>query len=216
MPWLRVLFVLLVARPVVKLWLGLTIRHQERLPLTGPAIVVANHNSHLDILTLYSLFPLAVIRNVQPAAAADYFLKNRLMAWFATQVVGIIPVKRGTKKGDDPLAGCRAALADGRILILFPEGTRGEPEVLSEVKSGIWHLAGEFRDAPVIPVYMHGLGRALGRGQWLPIPFFVDVAVGRTHFWQENRQAFKQDLRDCLLQLRDKVLPVKPNEEEGY
>jgi 1-acyl-sn-glycerol-3-phosphate acyltransferase len=212
MSTLRILFVLLCAKPVVKLWLGLTVRHQERLPHKGPAIIVANHNSHLDILTLYALFPIHKIPHVQPAAAADYFLKNRLIAWFATQVVGIIPVTRGAKKGDDPLAGCRAALAAGKILILFPEGTRGAPEVLSEVKSGIWHLAGEFPDAPVIPVYMHGLGRAMGRGQWLPIPFFVDVAVGRAHFWHDNRQVFKTALRDCFLQLRTKVLPSKPEE----
>ncbi len=209
---LRVLFVLLCAKPLVLFWLGITIRNQDRLPRKGPAIVVANHNSHLDILTLYALFPISIIHNVQPAAAADYFLKNRLIAWFATQVIGIIPVTRGAKKGGDPLAGCRTALEDGRILILFPEGTRGAPEVLSEVKSGIWHLAGEFPDAPVIPVYMHGLGRAMGRGQWLPIPFFVDVAVGRAHFWHDNRQVFKTSLRDCFLQLRNKVLPSNPEE----
>ncbi|WP_218963036.1 1-acyl-sn-glycerol-3-phosphate acyltransferase [Iodobacter sp. BJB302] len=74
--FLRILFVLLLARPLVRLWFGVTVRHQERLPLKGPAIVLANHNSHLDILTLYSLFPLALISNVQPAAAADYFFKK--------------------------------------------------------------------------------------------------------------------------------------------
>jgi 1-acyl-sn-glycerol-3-phosphate acyltransferase len=208
---LRILFVMLLARPVVRLWLGLTVRHQERLPSAGPAIVIANHNSHLDILALYSLFPLALIPRVRPAAAADYFLKNRWMAWFATNVVGIIPVVRGgVGSGRDPLAGCRQALAAGEILVLFPEGTRGEPEALSEIKSGIWYLLRDFPDIPVVPVYLHGLGRAMGRGQWLPVPF-VDVAVGALLCWQEDKDAFRTHIRDTFLQLKQKTLPAEPD-----
>ncbi|KAB7694589.1 1-acyl-sn-glycerol-3-phosphate acyltransferase [Plesiomonas shigelloides] len=206
---LRILFVLLLARPLVRLWLGITVRHQRRLPLTGPAIVVANHNSHLDILTLFSLFPLSVLPNVHPAAAADYFLTNRRLAWFATHVIGIIPVIRGgAGSGHDPLAACRAALKQGKILILFPEGTRGEPENMSEIKAGIWHLLREMPEVPVVPVYLHGLGRAMGKGQRLPVPFFVDIGVGRPLYWQSEKDLFRAQIRAALLQLRDKIRPV--------
>lgn len=210
---LRLLFVLLLARPVVLLWLGVTIRHQERLPRQGPAIVLANHNSHLDILALYSLFPLRCIPNVQPAAAADYFLRNRFIAWFATRVVGIIPVLRGgAANRGDPLAGCRQALAQGRILILFPEGTRGEPEQLSEIKSGIWYLVRDFPEVPVVPVYLLGLGRAMGRGSWLPVPFFTDVAVGRPLPWQADKARYRASIREALLHLKQKTQPVATGE----
>jgi 1-acyl-sn-glycerol-3-phosphate acyltransferase len=208
---LRILFVMLLARPVVRLWLGLTVRHQERLPSAGPAIVIANHNSHLDILALYSLFPLALIPRVRPAAAADYFLKNRWMAWFATNVVGIIPVVRGgVGSGRDPLAGCRQALAAGEILVLFPEGTRGEPEALSEIKSGIWYLLRDFPDIPVVPVYLHGLGRAMGRGQWLPV-LLRRCRRGALLCWQVDKDAFRTHIRDTFLQLKQKTLPAEPD-----
>ena len=207
---LRILFVMLLARPVVRLWLGVTVRHQERLPDSGPAIVIANHNSHLDILALYSLFPLGLIPRVRPAAAADYFLKNRWMAWFATNVVGIIPVVRGGMRRD-PLADCREALHNGDILVLFPEGTRGEPEALSDIKSGIWYLLRDFPDIPVVPVYLHGLGRAMGRGQWLPVPFFVDIAIGRSLQHLDSKEAFCALIRDTLLQLKQKTLPAAPH-----
>jgi len=79
---LRMLFVVLVARPIIMFWLGLTVRHRERLPNRGPAIVAANHNSHLDTVALLSLFPLEDIPHVRPVAAADYFMKPGLMQWF--------------------------------------------------------------------------------------------------------------------------------------
>ena len=58
--------------------------------------------------------------------------------------------------------------------------------MLSEIKSGIWYLTRDFPDVPVVPVYLHGLGRAMGRGQWSLVPFFVDIAVGRPLQWLEE------------------------------
>lgn len=102
---LRLLFVLLVARPVTLFVLGLNIRNRERLPVRGPAIVAANHNSHLDTLVLLSLFPLRDIHRVRPAAAADYFLSKPWLAWFSRNFIGIVPVTRGGgNRHHDPLA----------------------------------------------------------------------------------------------------------------
>lgn len=209
-PLLRMLFVACVAYPVVLLWLGIHVRHRERLAIRGPAIVAANHNSHLDILTLLSLFPLLRIPQVQPAAAADYFFKTRLLKWFSLNVIGIIPVVRGgTKEGIDPLEGCYQALEAGKILVIFPEGTRGEPEQMADLKSGIWHLAKRFPGAPVIPVYMHGLGKSMPKGSWIPVPFFVSIAVGKSLHWSEDKQAFIESLKDRLQKLKLKVTPTR-------
>lgn len=206
---LRMLFVVCVAYPVMLLWLGINVRHRERLPLKGPAIVAANHNSHLDILTLLSLFPLMSIPNVQPAAAADYFFKTPLLKWFSLNVVGIIPVVRGgASQGGDPLGECYRALEAGKILVIFPEGTRGEPEQMAELKSGIWYLSKRFPHAPVIPVYMHGLGKAMPKGTWIPIPLFISVAVGKALYWTESKNAFIEVLKERLIGLKQKTHPT--------
>ncbi len=52
------IFFLLFVRPFVLLVCGVYVRNKEYLPLQGPCIIVANHNSHLDTLVLLSLFPL--------------------------------------------------------------------------------------------------------------------------------------------------------------
>lgn len=58
---LRLLFSLCIVWPVIWLWLGLRVKHREKLPKSGPAIVVANHNSHMDVLR-YFLFFLYVVK----------------------------------------------------------------------------------------------------------------------------------------------------------
>ena len=178
---LKVLFVLLVVKPVVLLVLGLNVRGRYKLPRSGPAIIVANHNSHLDTMVLFSLYPISRVHKLRPVAAADYFLKNRLLAWFALNVIGIIPIMRsGSVKKDAMFSGCHAALDNRDILILFPEGTRGEPEQAGKLKKGIYHLVKDRTDTRIVPVVTHGLGRALPRGEALLVPFTCDVVIGDT------------------------------------
>lgn len=187
---LRLLFFVLVVRPLALIVIGLNVRHRERLPATGPAIVVANHNSHLDTLVLMSLFPLAQLPRLRPVAAADYFLRNRAIAWFALNIIGIVPITRHGAGREDPLAGASAALVRGDMLILFPEGSRGEPEQLAQFKTGVAHLAKRHGEVPVVPIFLHGLGKALPRGEALLVPFFCDVFVGAPMFWNGDKQGF--------------------------
>jgi 1-acyl-sn-glycerol-3-phosphate acyltransferase len=215
---LRILFVVFAAYPVVLLWLGIHVRHRERLPLKGPAIVAANHNSHLDILVLLSLFPLLCIPNVQPVAAADYFFRTPLLKWFALNVMGIVPVLReGVQDRRHPLEGCFEALAAGKVLIIFPEGTRGnadQGEQMAQIKLGLWYLAKRFPQAPVIPVYLHGLGKSMPKGHWIPIPFFIRIAVGKPLFWHAQKEVFIDNVKLRLMQLKEKVAPISENYED--
>ena len=199
---MRWLFFALFVRPAIWLLLGLNIRSQDRLPQKGPAIVVANHNSHLDTPVLITLLPLRLLPKIRPVAAAGYFLKNRWLAWFATKIIGIIPIALGTgKPKEEVLAEAIQALQNDSILILFPEGTRGEPEQFGRFKSGVAALAEMFPAVPVVPVFLHGLGKALPRGEAMLVPFFCDGFVGKPVYWNGEKNAFMQTLSERFVAL---------------
>ena len=208
---LRTLFTLCIVWPVIWLWLGLRIKHRERLPACGPAIIVANHNSHMDVFALLSLFPLRRQASIHPVAAADYFLRNKAMAWFALNILNIIPISR--KGGEtNPLAQCEQALRDGKILILFPEGTRGEPGKLSPLKSGLWHLSQRVPDVPIIPVWLRGTEHVMAKGNRIPLPLFIDVNIGRALRFHDDKHRFMDELRQQLLLLQQQTTGMQPHE----
>ncbi len=170
-------------RPFLRGFVGLAVEGRENLPAEDPFLLVANHNSHLDTPILLSLFSLARLPRVRPVAAADYWLSSAARRWAARTLFNILPIERhGAAPGGDPLAPLRDALARGETLVLFPEGTRGEPEVMARFRSGAARLAVERPELPVVPVHLTNAGRALPRGGALVVPFICRVRIGTPFF----------------------------------
>ena len=203
---IRIIFLGCLVRPLVALLLGRCIKGQESLPTSGPAIIAANHNSHLDILYLITLMPFKALPLLRPVAAADYFCSTPLTAWLSSTFLGIIPLERKRSSFHaDPLAGPAAALEQGEIVIIFPEGSRGKPEELGQIKPGVAHLAKRFPQVPVVPVFMRNLGKSLPRGSFVLVPFCGKAAVGAPRCFSGDVKEFTAELATSMQQLEDQV-----------
>ena len=214
--WLRLALIVAVARPVAQFFAGTDVIGRERLPVTGPAIIAANHNSHVDTLLMLTIFKARAVHLVRPAAASDYFLKDPVIGWFSRNLIGIVPVaRRKAGSGEDVLAPARQALAEGAIVVVFPEGTRGDAsDTMAQLKNGVARLAEAFPEAPVIPVWIQGAGRVLPKGTLIPVPMTCCVLVGEAIHWEGRRAAFMEGLRDALLALKAEAPPLRWSEEE--
>ncbi len=199
----------IVVRPLMRGFCGLRVTHGDRLPRAGPAILVANHNSHLDTLALFALFSSDEAGSLRSVAAQDYFRAGSLIGWIARRLLGAITVARAWRPAEgDPLAGCSSALDSGEILILYPEGTRGTPGRMSELKAGVAYLARRHPEVPVIPITLSGMDRVLPKGAAVPLPLTVAVNVGQPRCWAGG------DCRDFMAELRTALAStVEPGAE---
>ena len=93
-------------------------------------------------------------------------------------------------------------------MILFPEGTRGDPDEIQNFKSGIARLADALPNLLIYPVYLHGTAKVLPRGAWLFVPFVCKAFIGSALIKEGSKQDFLDALRHTLEQLRAASPPL--------
>ncbi|MFN0144128.1 MAG: lysophospholipid acyltransferase family protein [Mycobacterium sp.] len=127
----------------------------EYIPVSGPAIMASNHLAVADSFYL----PLVVSRRITFLAKAEYFtgtgLRGTLKRWFFT-AAGQVPIDRNdSDAAEAALNTAKRLLGEGKLLGMYPEGTRSPDGRLYKGKSGLARLALE-SGVPVIPVAMIG------------------------------------------------------------
>lgn len=192
--FLRKVLYYLVVKPVIFLGFGVWVRGREHFPDEGPAILCVNHNSHLDVMVTLAISG-PIHWKVRPVAAAEYFYANPVLRYISDHLLRIIPIDRTQSPFQAFVDGCSRELKAGNVVLIFPEGTRGEPERMQDLKGGIARLAELNPEVPVIPVFLHGTGRTLPRGAWLPVPFRIDAFVGRPITWTGQQEVFMETIR---------------------
>lgn len=135
------------------LW-RLRVEGRDRIPWKGPAVLVANHLSLLDILVVYALF-----RPFKWVAKAELF-RLPFLGWNMV-LNDYVRIRRGDPESvRKMMEHCRRHLARGTPVLLFPEGTRSRDGRLQAFKDGAFRLAHDAR-CPVIPIAVSGTGEVL-------------------------------------------------------
>ena len=172
-------------------------------------IIVANHNSHLDTMTLMASLPSKIVHKVKPVAAADYFGKTKLKEKLSNYLINalLIPRKRDKDNPEhDPINRMVKALDDGFSLIIFPEGTRGEPEVQRPLQPGISYILIQRPQIKYVPAYMKGMGKAMPKDDNLIVPFTSSLTYGRpTQVKNSNIMDILKQIEGDLNLLKEKV-----------
>ncbi|MEQ9265232.1 MAG: lysophospholipid acyltransferase family protein [Balneolaceae bacterium] len=166
----------------LKLFIGVKFDNTDFLKEENAFIILANHNSHLDTITLLASLPPSIIHKVKPVAAGDYFGKTKLLALLSSYFINALLIDRKAEKKDptqSPISKMIKEIDNGNSLILFPEGTRGEPEVMKPLKRGIGLVLAKRNHIPYIPVYLSGMGKTLPKGEKIIVPFNSYVKFGK-------------------------------------
>jgi len=149
----------------------------ENIPADGAVILASNHLSFIDSVFL----PLEVDRRVSFLAKSDYFTRRGLRGW-ATKAfmnaTGQLPIDRsGGKASEASLNTGLAVLARGKILGIYPEGTRSPDGKLYRGRTGVARMILE-AGVPVVPVAMVDTAKIMPIGRRLPKIGRIGIIVG--------------------------------------
>jgi len=201
------LLAMLFIRAWLKIYHRLEVVGKENLPDSGSFILIANHTSHLDTLSILSILKLKNIHRTFPAAASDYFFKSVSRSVFAATVVNALPFERDIHIRQS-IQLCQHLLENsGNILILYPEGTRSERGGMNCFKPGIGLLIARTK-VPVVPCYIKGCYESLSRNMIFPRPRKICLTIGKPkHFdvqstYKEAAQTICQDLQQSVMDLK--------------
>jgi 1-acyl-sn-glycerol-3-phosphate acyltransferase len=198
----RVLLHLAVLRPLVRLYCGVHVIGSIHLHDLPRFILIANHNSHLDVLLLFSLLPARDIARTHPVADELYFTRHPMLFGLMNFLLQPVWIRRGQAgRHDDPLREIRGLLERGHNIILFPEGTRGRPGEMQAFKSGLGRLVQQLPSVPIVPVFLSGPERVLPKGSLVPLPFWSQVLLGPPQFCTGSPRDTIRHLENTLIEL---------------
>jgi 1-acyl-sn-glycerol-3-phosphate acyltransferase len=150
-----------------------------------PAVVISNHQSHLDLMCLMMLTPKIVF------LTNDWVWHNPFYGMVIHRAE-FYPVSDGIEHHVDQL---RSLYERGYSICVFPEGTRSADCSILRFHQGAFYLA-EQLGADILPVYLHGVGHVLPKNDFLLREGRIDVEVGqRIATPQQPLLAFAKQLR---------------------
>jgi 1-acyl-sn-glycerol-3-phosphate acyltransferase len=173
-----------------------TLVGREKIRPDATYVMVANHQSLLDILVLFRVFAhfkwVSKIENFRVPFIGWNMTLNRY-----------IKLKRGDRSSVvQMMQACRETLAHGNSIMMFPEGTRSPDGRMRAFKSGAFELAKAAR-TPILPIVLDGTANALPKRGFVlqgrhPIRVTILDEVSPDSFAEETVDALTARMRELI------------------
>lgn len=163
--------------PFLKVWGRPKVTGLENIPEEGAVILASNHLAVFDSM----LLPLVVPRRITFLAKSEYFtgtgLKGAFERWFYT-AAGQVPIDRTNKDSAQAALDTAAKIvSEGKLLGMYPEGTRSPDGRLFRGKTGVVRLAAKTHTS-IVPVAMINTNKFNPPGTIMLRPHKVGIVIG--------------------------------------
>ena len=119
-----------------------------------PSIILANHQSHIDLLFLLMLYPKIIV-------ITNHWVWNNPIYSFVIRFMDFYNISEGHEHLIDKL---KVKINDGYSILIFPEGSRSEDCKIKRFHKGAFLLA-EQLNLDILPIIIHGLGDCMTKGE---------------------------------------------------
>jgi 1-acyl-sn-glycerol-3-phosphate acyltransferase len=203
--WLTIRFFL---TPFFKVWLRYEVRGLEKIPASGGALLLINHQSHLDPL----LVQLGMSRPVS-WLARDSLFRIPIIGWILKGTY-VLPIDRESA-GASSIRRAVQYMQFGFMLGMFPEGTRTHDGSIGEFKPGFVALIRR-GNVPVYPVGIAGSFDAFPRNAWFIRLKRVRIVFGDPLTFEEIERISKRDRQNELVALVKERITACQQEAEAW
>jgi 1-acyl-sn-glycerol-3-phosphate acyltransferase len=173
---------------LLRTWNRLQVEGREHLPSASSFVMVANHESHLDVFCLTAALTIGARRHFVPLSAEDVFFDKPTRTFFAAHVLNAMPVRRGKGVRHGFAAMRERLLAEPTIYAIFPAGKRARDTTMLPFRAGIGMLVAG-TTIPVVPCHVEGAFEALRPETVILRPHRLLVRIGRPRTFEAEPDA---------------------------
>lgn len=179
--------------PFIKFFWIKKISNIEYLKHSGSAIIVANHSSYFDFLSLAAISP----KNIY-FLAAEKFFTNPIWS-LLMRSTGQIKVDRKAKDKESVYKEVDLVLTQNKFLGIFPEGTRSGNGKIGKIYSGAAAFA-LAHNVPIIPIGIIGAFETMSRHDKIPrFKKAIEINIGKPIYLKNEDNESPEDLMALVM-----------------